>query len=157
MVKTVAGDMVGIVSPFPPRNADSGQTISGEKLSEFIVTATRHYLVVAGIVTDVSALDPEETQQAAGTQMSQNAVASQNAVKHDGEHESDGCEGDGGDAAFLVEQTNFGKLGDQSPVVSGHLCDFEILKIIPGEEFVQVFPRSAGMVSYERIGYILAC
>lgn len=58
--------------------------------------------------------------------------------------------------ALLLEKPCFGKQGIEVSVIPRNLGNVEILEVIAGEEFVEIFPGGAGMESDECIGYVLA-
>jgi len=89
VVEAVASEVMSIVRPFPPRYRDSGEAVAGDKLSDSVVRFVRHDDVVARVVTYVSALDPEETEESGGDLVSEGGGAGQNAVENAGEHGGD--------------------------------------------------------------------
>lgn len=156
MVQAITRDMVGIVSPFPPSDADSSQAITREKLSQFVEPTARHYIRMPRIMPHISALDPQHTQKHSGTQMDQNALTFHNPIHHKAHHYSNRNQRIHSHMPFLLEQTLLGEFRRQSPVVLGNLRHLEILKVESGEEAVEVRPGGAGMVRDERIGDVVA-
>lgn len=62
-IEAVAGDVVGIVVPLPPSDADPGQTVPGQDLGYSVEPFRGHDLVVARIVAQPSTLNPDKSHQ----------------------------------------------------------------------------------------------
>ncbi|PON56786.1 hypothetical protein TorRG33x02_295470 [Trema orientale] len=58
IIKAVAGNMMGIMSPFPPSNADPSKAIPSQNLSKFVTSRAYHDLVMPRIMTHISAQNP---------------------------------------------------------------------------------------------------
>ena len=59
-VEAVACNVVGVVVPLPPADADSGEDIAGENLDCSVEAGVEHDIVMAGVVAYPAALNPEE-------------------------------------------------------------------------------------------------
>ena len=111
MVKAVTRDMVSVMRPFPPRDRDSGYTVTGKKLDEFITRLRRCHVVMTRVMSDVSALYPEEAEQDRGDKVSPDAGACNNTVNNRREHHRDARERVESHVTFFVEEAAFGELG----------------------------------------------
>lgn len=155
-VEAVASDVVRIVVPLPPPNADSGKAVSGQDLHKPVESTARHDLVMTGVVANPPTLDPQKPHQPAGKQMNPNAFGKQNAINADSEQHCDQTEGEESDVPFLVEEAHFGELVDELSVVLGDLGDGVVSEIVAGEELVEILPGFSGVVGDEGIGGVLA-
>ena len=50
VIEGITRDVVRVVCPFPPRDADSGDALPDEDSGKLIPPAGRHHLVMTGIV-----------------------------------------------------------------------------------------------------------
>lgn len=155
-VEAVAGEVVSVVVPLPPRNADSGEAVSGQDLRKAVESTARHDLVMTGIMANPAALDPQKPHQPAGEQMNPDTLRPHNAINADGEHHCDGTEGEENAVSFLLEKPHLGELVDQLSVVLGDLGGRVVSEIIPSEELVQILPGFSRVVSDEGVGGVLA-
>lgn len=118
-VQAVAGNVVSVVVPFPPSDADAGQDVAGEDLDEPVQAARGHHVVVPGVVADPAALDPGEADEGGGEEVDGGAVREEDAGDGEGEEgEDEGEEGERG-VALAVEEAGAGELGEEAAVVGG--------------------------------------
>ncbi|KAG6394929.1 hypothetical protein SASPL_145520 [Salvia splendens] len=92
--QAVAGNVVRVVVALPPRDADSGEAVAGEDLDKSIGVPCKHDLVMAGVVAEPAALDPQKPHGAASEGVEECAVAENDDVEAEGEEHCDGVEGE---------------------------------------------------------------
>ncbi|KAI3411220.1 Cytochrome b5 heme-binding domain-containing protein [Psidium guajava] len=156
VVEAVAGDVVGVVGPLPPRDADPGDAVAREDLGQPVVAVGGHHLVVPRVVPNVRALDPEQPEQDGAEEVDRGALAGHHAVHAEGQHRRDGHEGPHRDVSLPLEEPQAGELSVELPVVLGHLGGDEVPDAVPGEQRVQVLPGGSGVVRHEGVGHVLA-
>lgn len=154
-VEAVAGNVMSVVVPFPPPNADSGETVPAQHLDEAVQTPVQHHLVVARVVPNPPALNPEKPHQRPTGEMSPGAVTPQNAVKTGGEHQHHRRERGEHPMPLLLKQPHLRELVHQPPVIPRRLRNSVILEVKPSEEIVQTVPDDGGMVGNKSISSIL--
>ena len=118
-VEAVARNVVRVVVPLPPGNADSGENVAGKDLRGAVEAAVEHDVVVAGVMANPAALNPEEADHGAGEQVNERAVGEDDAADAEREEGEDEGEQDEGGVALAFEEVEFGELGVELPVVGG--------------------------------------
>lgn len=146
---------MGIVSELPPSNADSGEAVSGDELSQTVEAAIGHDLVMAGVMPHPSGLNPEKPHEATGEQMNPNIARCHNA-EHCGhkqaEHETKGEEDT---VTLLPKKSHLDEFGDEFLVILRDLGD-TVIGVMTDEKAIQLLPRNAGVEGDEGIGGILS-
>lgn len=104
MVKAIAGNVVSIVSPFPPRNADPSDAIPSQELRQFVVSTAGHDLVMPGIMTNVSTLNPEKPQQNSASHMDPKAIVPQYTINNQEKHNGNRNKGVHDSMTLFLEQ-----------------------------------------------------
>jgi len=66
--------VVRIVVPLPPSIADSSENVGGKDLRSAVEVAIEHDVVVARVMANPTALNPEETDHGVGEQVNERAV-----------------------------------------------------------------------------------
>uniref|UniRef100_A0A0A0K7I9 Uncharacterized protein n=1 Tax=Cucumis sativus TaxID=3659 RepID=A0A0A0K7I9_CUCSA len=155
VVKAIAGDVMSIMSPFPPGYTNPRQTISRQNLSQFVKSTTRHYIRMSRIMTHISTLDPKHTQNHSTTQMNQNALRFQDPINHKKHHHSNRNQRIHSNMPLLLKQTLFGKFRRKLSVILRNLRDLKILEMKSSKQPIQIRPSGARMISNECIGHIM--
>lgn len=88
-VETVTGNVVSVVVPLPPSDANSGEDIAGENLNETVEAGSEHDVVVTRVVANPTALDPSEANDSGGEQVSPRAVGEEDEGDAEREEEED--------------------------------------------------------------------
>jgi len=118
-VEAVARNVVRIVVPLPPGNADSGENVAGKDLRDAVEAAVEHDVVVARVMANPAALNPEDSDQGGGEQVHARAVGEDDAADAEREEGEDDGEQDEGGVALAFEELEIGELGEELAVVRG--------------------------------------
>lgn len=154
VVEAVAGNVVRIVVPLPPANADARQAVPSEDLGKAVEGGIGHDLVVARVVAEPAGLDPDEAHQAAAGQVDPGAPRGNDAVDTEGQQDKHRGEGDEDTVPLLLEEPHPGKLRGKPAVVLGDLGD-PVVAEAAHVEAVEVLPGGPRVVGYECVGDIL--
>lgn len=153
--KAVAGNMVGIVVPFPPPDTYPGEAVPSEDLQKAVQPGMVHNLVVPRVVPDPPGLDPQEPHHPATQQVYPLALRAKNPnhARHEQHHHED--QRDAGQVALLLEEAHLRELVDELAIIIRDLRDSVVPEVVAGEEAVEVMPSSGGVVSNESVRNVL--
>lgn len=134
IVEAVACNVVGVVVPLPPADADSGENVAGENLNCAVEAAAEHHVVMAGVVAYPAALNPEKAYQCSGKHVHESAVGEEDAADRERKKGENKGEEDGGCVALAVEEVERGEVGEELAVVGGGGGDGVVGKTVGGGE-----------------------
>lgn len=128
MIETITSNVMCIMVSLPPRNGYTGKAVAGKNLNNTVQSRVWNDLVVTGIMTEPSRLNPTATHYKSSQEMQKERfLLNKDDKRNRSEKENEGGEnGNRKDKAFLLKESFRGESSDEIPIRKGGRGNFAI-------------------------------